>query len=145
MHLEKFRTYHSTLIEHYQFIEAHLEGIYAALSEKSLIEGLQEVEKDSLHRIVKEIKIIECERNITVFTDGEYERMEKIFQRRNFWCHNCYYDMTFDRKTGGPKNTDDIKAMLSDLSEAEELRRELFARKQELFENNRRTLLSPFC
>lgn len=133
MNLEKFRIYHSTLIEHYQYIEAHLEGIYAALSGKALLEGLQEVEKDSLHRIVKEIKKIQCEKNIAVFTDEEYDRMEKIFQRRNFWCHNCYYDMVFDRKTGGPKKENDIKIMISDMREAEELREELFARKDELF------------
>ena len=145
MNLEKFRIYHSTLIEHYQFIEAHLEGIYAALSGKSLIEGLQDVEKDSLHRIVKEIKKIECERNIAVFTDEEYERMEKIFQRRNFWCHNCYYDIVFDRKTGGPKKESDIKIMVLDLHEAEELREKLFVMQDKFFENSKNNLLSHFC
>ena len=39
MLLEKFRITHSTLIEHYQFIEAHLEGIYASVSEKSISVG----------------------------------------------------------------------------------------------------------
>ena len=46
MVLKEFRINHSTLIEHYQFIEAHLEGIYAALSGKSFADGIREIEKD---------------------------------------------------------------------------------------------------
>ena len=61
MTLEKFRILHSTLVEHYQFIEAHLEGIYAAVSGKTLLEGLKDVEKDSIHRILKAIKKAEKE------------------------------------------------------------------------------------
>ena len=129
MDLEKFRIYHSTLIEHYQFIEAHLEGIYAALSGKPLFAALQDVEKHSLNRIIKEIREIEGSKNVTVFTDEEYERLEKVFQRRNFWCHNCYYDMLFDRKTGDPQKAEDIQTMFSDLREAENLREELFEKQ----------------
>lgn len=36
MVLKEFRINHSTLIERYQFIEAHLEGIYAALFGQAL-------------------------------------------------------------------------------------------------------------
>ena len=35
MNLSEFRTAHSVVMEHYQFIEMHLEGIYAALSGRS--------------------------------------------------------------------------------------------------------------
>lgn len=35
MTLDKFRVLHSTLVEHYQFVELHLEGIYAAVFRKS--------------------------------------------------------------------------------------------------------------
>ena len=40
MDLIEFRIAHSTLMEHYQFIERELEGIYAALSRKSFCMGL---------------------------------------------------------------------------------------------------------
>ncbi len=62
MVLNEFRILHSTLIEHYQFIEAHLEGIYAAVSDKPFVIGLQEVEKDSLSGVVREIKELEREK-----------------------------------------------------------------------------------
>ena len=141
MNLEKFRITHSTLIEHYQYIEAHLEGIYAALSGKNLMDGLRDVEKDSLYRIITEIKKIECKKNISVFTDEEYEQMNLIVQKRNFWCHNCYYDMIFDRKTGAPQKVEDIKNMLLDLHNAEDLREKLFAKQMELFDLRRKQLL----
>ena len=56
MVLKEFRIHHSTLIEHYQFIEAHLDGIYAAISGKPFLDGIKEVEKDSLSGVVREIR-----------------------------------------------------------------------------------------
>lgn len=141
MDLDKFRITHSTLIEHYQFIESHLEGIYAAISGKRLIKGLQDVERYSLLRIISEIKTIERKEKISVFTKEEYEQLEQIIQKRNFWCHNCYYDIVFDRKTGGPKMADDVKNMILDLREAEDLREELYSRQMELFERYRERLI----
>ena len=41
MDLKEFRIAHSTLIEHYQFIEAHLEGIYAAVSDQPFLDGIR--------------------------------------------------------------------------------------------------------
>ena len=67
MNLEKFRMTHSLLIEHYQFIEAHLEGIYAAVCGKPLLEGLKDVEKDGLSGILGDILRVEREKKIDVF------------------------------------------------------------------------------
>ena len=131
--LQTFRITHSTLIEHYQFIEAHLEGIYAVLSGKDFLSGLQDVEKNSLRHIVKEIKKIDA----SVFTGEEYEQLDRVFERRNFWCHNCYYDLVFDRKTQGPKKLEDVEKMYADLREAEDLRDELFAKKKRLMDLSR--------
>lgn len=136
MDLERFRITHSTLIEHYQFIEEHLEGIYAAISGKNLIEGLKDVEKDSLRCIVKEIKKVEQAKRIFIFTDEEYEQLDNIFKRRNFWCHNCYYDLAFDARTGGPKRRTDVDKMLSDLCDAKRLRENLYEKQMEWFEIN---------
>ena len=52
MNLSEFRTAHSTVMEHYQFIEMHLEGIYAALNGRSFYEGLKEVERYNISRII---------------------------------------------------------------------------------------------
>ncbi len=136
MTLEKFRIVHSTLIEHYQFIESHLEGIYAAISDKNLIEGLKEVEKDGLTGILREIKQVEKEKRFSVFTGDEYEQLRKIFQRRNVWCHSCYLEIPFDLKTGGPAKISDAQKMLEDLETAEKWRQRLFDKKIEMLKKN---------
>ncbi len=132
MELKEFRIAHSTLIEHYQFIEGHLEGIYAAISDKPFHEGVRDVENDGLGRLLGEIRRLEREKVVTVFTKDEFDQLMDVFRRRNFWCHNCYFDLAFDRKTGGPAKVRDIQQMMQDMQDAEFWRNELFARKIEL-------------
>ena len=142
MNLEQFRIQHSTLIEHYQFIEAHLEGIYAALSGKSLLDGLADVENDNMNRILNEIKKIEDQNNISVLTKDDLISLREVIARRNFWCHNCYYDLVFDKKTGGLKKFKDIQIMNNDLMEAEKWRQKLYDLQMRLFEQNHNSLCS---
>ena len=139
MELKEFRITHSTLIEHYQFIEAHLEGIYAAGSGTSFGDGLKDVEKDSMSGVVREIRDMERERNITVFTAEEYTQLRRIIERRNFWCHCCYFELPFDRKTGGLTKVRVIRMLFEDLRTAEQWREELFRRKIGLLKESRQT------
>lgn len=132
MTLEKFRILHSTLIEHYQFIEAHLEGIYAAISGKPFHVGVQEVEKDSLSGVVREIREVEKERGFNLFTEDAYKKLRQMIERRNFWCHCCYFEMVFDRETGGPAKVRDVQALVADLKTAEDWRDRLFRKKIDL-------------
>ena len=134
MVLKEFRIAHSTLIEHYQFIEAHLEGIYAAVSDKPFLAGVQEVERDSLSGVVREIRELEREKKITVFTEDEYKKLRQIIERRNFWCHCCYFEMSFDLKTGGPAKVRDVQTLLADTQTAEYWREQLFHKKIALLE-----------
>ena len=142
MTLESFRIQHSTLIEHYQYIEAHLEGIYAAIAGKSLLDGLSDVESANLYRILREIERVESQKNICVLTNDEYASLRQIIARRNFWCHNCYYDMVFDHKKGGLKKSEDIQKMNSDLREAAVWREKLYTVQMGLFDKNREILQS---
>lgn len=134
MTLEEFRILHSTLIENYQYIEAHLEGTYAVLSGKSFSDGLREVEKDSMSRLVGALKKLEDEKGISVLSDEERETLLRIIKRRNFWVHNCYYDMPFNVNGGGPKKQRDTDVLLRDLRESGYWRDTLFERKMKLCE-----------
>ena len=136
MTLDKFRILHSTLVEHYQFIEVHLEGIYAAVSNKSFAEALKDVEKDGLGGILRDIQWLERKKKIDVLTDEECDRLRHIFERRNFWCHSCYTELAFDLKTGGPAKVQDAQRMLEDLKTAEVWREKLFAKKVALLKEN---------
>ena len=132
MVLKEFRITHSTLIEHYQFIEAHLEGIYAAISDKPFFLGLQEVERDSLGGVIREIKDLEREKKIKIFSEEEHAALRKIVERRNYWCHCCYCDMAFDLQTGGPAKVQDVQKLFEDMKTAEQWRDMLFRKKVKL-------------
>lgn len=123
MTLEKFRILHSTIIEHYQFIELHLEGLYAAACGKGFVAGLEDVEKSNIGRLMREIKRLENEKQIHLLSEADHQTLERIYLRRNFWCHNCYVDMVFDRKTQAPKNA---RILTEDVLEAEQMREKLF-------------------
>lgn len=136
MTLEKFRLTHSELIEHYQFIEHNLEGIYAIICKKDFISGLEDVEKSNIGRIVNEIMRIEKEENLSIIPQEIYEQIGNAIERRNFWCHNCYVDMTF-KLSGELKKQEDINRLISDMRDAEELRKILFEIKSKILHNKR--------
>ena len=75
--------------------------------------------------------------NKKIISDAEYEDLKSICQRRNFWTHNCYTEMVFDRKTGSPKKETDIRQLYDDIRTAEQMRELLFNRKIELFHSVR--------
>lgn len=133
MTLQEFRIAHSTVMEHYQFIERELEGIYATLSGKSLYMGLKDVESYSLSKVIRMVQEQEKIHKIKVLSDTEYEDLQAICGRRNFWTHNCYTELVFDRKTGGLKKEKDRKQLYDDMRAAEDMREFLFKRKIELF------------
>jgi hypothetical protein len=107
MTLEEYRIKHSMLIEQYQWIESDLEGIYAAISDEPFCQALREIEKDSIGGVAREIKKIEKEKNIVIFSEEEYQELDILRERRNFWCHVCYTE-AYDKNTGAPRNAQDL-------------------------------------
>lgn len=142
MTLEEYRIRHSMLIEQYQWIEFDLEGLYAAISDEPFCEALREIEKDSIGGVVREIKKIEKEKNITVFSDDEYQELDMLRERRNFWSHACYTE-AYDKITGVPKNQ---HLLLSDLRKAETFLGRVRKIKDMHLEKNRDKIInSLFC
>lgn len=136
MSLEDFRKKHSEVIEHYQFIEYNLEGIYAALQEKkSFMGGMEDVEKDNIKALMNRIRRIQKERNECIISEEEYEAIIAICDRRNFWCHNCYVDLVFDCISGDLRDLKDAKALTNDIISARAMRDRLFERKMQLIDN----------
>ncbi len=135
MTIEQFRNKHSLLIEHYQYIEMHLEGIYASICAKEFQEGLNDVEKTNLYKLLVAVEDLEKQKNITVFTKEEKRMLREIFQRRNYWVHNCYTEMVFDRKTDDIKNQTDVDALEMDIQNAEAIRQRLYELKTEVMHN----------
>ena len=141
MNLQEFRIAHSILIEHYQFIEMHLEGIYAALSGKHFYIGLKDVERYNANKIIKMIQEQERNSDKRVISDSEYEDLKLVCLRRNYWTHNCYTNMVFDRKTGAPKNETDVRQLHHDMREAEKMREHLYQKNFKLMREMRDSLI----
>ena len=137
MDLKEFRIAHSTLIEHYQFIEAHLEGIYAAVSDKAFLDGIREIEKDSLGGVVRELRELEKGKKLRILSEEEYVQLRQIIDRRNYWCHCCYFDMPFDRDPGGPARVRDVQQLFEDMREAQQWREMILNRKLEWIQKKR--------
>lgn len=133
MTLEEYRIKHSMLIEQYQWIEFDLESLYAAISEQPFCEALREIEKDSIGGVVREIKKIEREKNIVVFSQDEYQELDRLRERRNFWSHVCYTE-AYDKNTGAPRNA---SMLLTDLKKAESVLERLRQIKEIHMDKNR--------
>ena len=137
MVLKKFRITHSMLVEHYQYIEAHLEAIYAAVSDEPFWNALEEIEKDSLGTVVRELQELDKQKELNIFTNEEYAALRKLTARRNYWCHFCYCDLAFNLKTGGPAHKEDTTKMLEDLKAAESWRANIFQKNIEILKQTK--------
>ena len=142
MTLDEYRIRHSKLIEQYQWIEFDLEGLYAAISDEPFCEALWGIEKDSIGGVMRAIKKIENEKKMTVFSDDEYQELDTLRERRNFWSHVCYTEES-DEKTGIPQNA---KLLSEDLRKAETFLERLRNIKGMHMEKNREKIInSLFC
>lgn len=99
--------------------------------------GLKDVETFSINRVIRMVQEQERIHHRKIISNAEYEESKSICQRRNFWTHNCYTGMVFDRKTGGPKKIADINQLYDDIKTAERMRNLLFSKKMELFNDIR--------
>ena len=142
MTLEEYRIKHSMLIEQYQWIEFNLEGLFAAIADEPFCEALREIEKDSIGGVVREIRKIEKEKNIVIFSEDEYQELDMLRERRNFWSHACYTE-AYDKNTGAPRNA---QMLLTDLWKAETFLEGLRKIKKVHMDKKREKIIdSPIC
>ena len=130
MDRDEFLKRHSELIEHYQYIEFELEGILSAIDEeKTFLEGMEEVEKDNISRLINKILAKQKLIHKTVLSIDECDQLKQICIRRNYWCHDCFIKMTFDYRTEAPTNKREVDELIKDTMEAEQMRSHLHEKK----------------
>lgn len=136
---QEFRLAYSEIMEHYQFIEEHLERIYASLTDDSrfYFEGFQDVEKTNLRRLITEIQKLEDTRGEKVLADELIKEIENICKRRNFWAHECFTKLLF-RANGNVKRESDVEMMRNDIKTAYDMRNRLFELQYLLFEEKQK-------
>ena len=89
---------------------------------------------DGLRRGIELEEHVQC----LVMKLVEYAQLRQIIERRNFWCHCCYFEMAFDLKTGGPARVRDVQILFEDMKTAEQWREQLFQKKLDLLEKKHR-------
>ncbi len=129
MIFNEFRRMHSELIEHYQYIEHNLEGLYASICKAPFLIGLREVDKDNISALIRKIDAIQAERQLVILSEEEINRLNAVRDRRNFWCHNCYVTLHLDLAPKGLVDQETAQMLMNDYYEAEEVRQLLFDRK----------------
>lgn len=88
-----FRFKHSELIEYYQYIEMRLKTLCAAIladEEKGWFERLNDYETDSFGTLLKKIKEIQDEKQITILSKDELTELDNLRFTRNYWAHQCF-------------------------------------------------------
>ena len=89
----EFRVLHSEIIEYYQLIEMRLKGICAAIladADKSWFDRLADYDSDPFGKLIKQIKTLQSQKNIFLFSQADFEALADLRETRNYWVHQCF-------------------------------------------------------
>ena len=131
--MENFKCVHSELLMWMQYIEQDLKIIYATIKDGKFEDNYLVLKEAPLGRILKEFKELDAEKGFAKIKPEEYEVLEEIRERRNYWAHQCYLDFHYiENELEKRKAFDELKKQLS---QDEDKIFELQRRIQKLREN----------
>lgn len=93
MTLDEFRIAHSNIIALYQGLEFNLKRICSILSDKGFIASMDDLERDSMGSVIRELVKLTKDNDTLRLSDTAYEVLNKFREKRNYWCHQCYLDI----------------------------------------------------
>lgn len=107
MESNEYRILHSQIIEQYQLIEFHLEGLFALIvSDGDNFEELaRRVENDAMGELIRKVRFLVKEFKFSdLLTKDDFATLERIRDDRNFYCHENFLEnktdnYKFNRKT----------------------------------------------
>ena len=126
MKMNEFRINHSKLVEQYQLIEYHLEGLIGIAQIGDFEELTKRVENDTMGELIRKVNFVFKEYKINKLSKEDFALLDDIRYQRNYWCHQCYLDLMKD-------NTDNIvEKLISDLEKTTKMNSKLRTIFQEL-------------
>lgn len=96
MKLDEFRVCHSKLIEQYQLIEWHLEGIFGLIGDGDFEELTHRVENDAMGELIRKVRFLVREKKIQELSKEDFSILDDIRDDRNYWCHSNFLDIHDD-------------------------------------------------
>lgn len=93
--LKRFRLMHSEIIEEYQCIEFDLRRIYSAMVDRDFDDTMDELEDKNWGELLTRLKRLDNSDGKPYISSDDYELLDKIRERRNYWCHQCYLDFMY--------------------------------------------------
>lgn len=108
MELNEYRILHSQIIEQYQYIEFHLEGLFALLQGQGddFEELARRVENDAMGELIRKVRFLTKERKCTnIITKQDFSDLEKIRDDRNFYCHENFLNNLSNNYQSNRKTT----------------------------------------
>lgn len=94
-HIEKFRLMHSEIIENYQCIEFDMRRIYSAMVEGDYDDSMDELWDKNWGVLLARLKKLDNSDGKPYISEKDYDLLDEIRERRNYWCHQCYLDFVY--------------------------------------------------
>jgi len=95
--VDRFRMLHSEIIVYYQCIEYDMRRIYSAMCSDDFEDSMYELSDKNWGVILNRLKKLDNSDGDPYFTKAEYDLLDEIRSRRNYWCHQCYLDWVYIR------------------------------------------------
>ncbi len=93
--INRFKMLHSEIIQYYQCIEFDLRRIYSAMSSEDFFDSMDELSDKNWGVILNRLEDLDYSDDDPFFSEEEYEQLDKMRTRRNYWCHQCYLDFIY--------------------------------------------------
>ena len=108
MNLNEYRILHSQIIEQYQLVEFHLEGLFALIvSDGNNFEQLaRRVENDAMGELIRKVRFLVKEYKYNdIITKDDFESLDKIRDDRNYYCHENFLENKTDNYKSNRKTS----------------------------------------
>lgn len=108
MNLNEYRIFHSQIIEQYQLVEFHLEGLFALIvNDGNNFEQLaRRVENDAMGELIRKVRFLVKEYKYNdIITKDDFESLDKIRDDRNYYCHENFLENKTDNYKSNRKTS----------------------------------------
>ena len=99
MEINEYRILHSQIIEQYQLIEFHLEGLFALMQGQgnNFEELAHRVENDAMGELIRKVRFLVKEYKYQdIITKQDFSDLDKIRNDRNYYCHENFLENKVD-------------------------------------------------